>query len=72
MVFPYMDHDLAGLLFAYKLPEREIKLFTWQVLEGTEYLHSVRWLKRLFRALTMAQPEEHTTLFNRITFSIGT
>ena len=44
MVFPYMDHDLAGLLenkqATFSMPQ--IKLYAKQLLEGTHYLHSVR------------------------------
>ncbi|KAF8600562.1 Pkinase-domain-containing protein [Ceratobasidium sp. AG-I] len=41
MVFPYMDHDLAGLLEnpSVKFSPSQIKLYMRQLLEGTEYLH---------------------------------
>lgn len=44
MVFPYMDHDLAGLLEneRVKLQPSQIKLYMKQLLEGTEYMHHVR------------------------------
>ena len=44
MVFPYMDHDLAGLLDneRVKLSPSQIKLYMKQLLEGTEYMHKVR------------------------------
>ena len=44
MVFPYMDHDLAGLLEneRVKLTPSQIKLYMKQLLEGTEYMHYVR------------------------------
>lgn len=44
MVFPYMDHDLAGLLEneRVKLQPSHIKLYMKQLLEGTEYMHRVR------------------------------
>jgi serine/threonine-protein kinase BUR1 len=44
MVFPYMDHDLAGLLEneRVQLQPSHIKLFMRQLLEGTEYMHRVR------------------------------
>ena len=44
MVFPYMDHDLAGLLEndRVKLQPSQIKLYMKQLLEGTEYMHKVR------------------------------
>jgi serine/threonine protein kinase len=43
MVFPYMDHDLAGLLEndRVKFTPSQIKLYMKQLLEGTEYLHRV-------------------------------
>lgn len=45
MVFPYMDHDLAGLLEneRVKLSPSQIKLYMKQLLEGTEYMHRVRF-----------------------------
>lgn len=45
MVFPYMDHDLAGLLentSAVQLQASHIKQYMKQLLEGTAYLHRVR------------------------------
>jgi serine/threonine-protein kinase BUR1 len=53
MVFPYMDHDLAGLLENERvtLNPSQIKLYMKQLLEGTEYMHRVRagsTLSRLF------------------------
>jgi serine/threonine-protein kinase BUR1 len=46
MVFPYMDHDLAGLLEneRVKLQPSHIKLYMKQLLEGTEYMHQVSHL----------------------------
>jgi serine/threonine protein kinase len=43
MVFPYMDHDLAGLLEneRVQLSPSHIKLYMKQLLEGTEYMHRV-------------------------------
>lgn len=43
MVFPYMDHDLAGLLEneRVKLTPSHIKLYMRQLMEGTEYMHRV-------------------------------
>lgn len=43
MVFPYMDHDLAGLLENpnVKLSISQIKLYTLQLCEGVGYLHRV-------------------------------
>lgn len=49
MVFPYMDHDLAGLLEneRVKLLPSQIKLYMKQLLEGTEYMHRVSALIQL-------------------------
>lgn len=43
MVFPYMDHDLAGLLEnrTVRLETAHIKQYSKQLLEGTAYLHRV-------------------------------
>lgn len=43
MVFPYMDHDLAGLLEnrSVRLETAHIKQYSKQLLEGTAYLHRV-------------------------------
>ena len=43
MVFPYMDHDLAGLLENRDvvLNEAQIKQYAIQLLEGTAYMHRV-------------------------------
>ena len=53
MVFPYMDHDLAGLLEneRVKLSPSQIKLYMKQLLGGTEYIHRVRfpYSRRYFR-----------------------
>ncbi|CED84451.1 pkinase-domain-containing protein [Phaffia rhodozyma] len=42
MVFPYMDHDLAGLLQnpEVTLSHSHIKLYAQQLLTGTAYLHA--------------------------------
>jgi serine/threonine protein kinase len=44
MAFPYMDHDLAGLLEneRVQLTISHIKLYMKQLFEGTEYMHRVR------------------------------
>ncbi|KAI8088255.1 kinase-like domain-containing protein [Thamnidium elegans] len=41
MVFPYMDHDLEGLLDnpVVQLTKSQVKTYFKQLLEGTEYLH---------------------------------
>lgn len=46
MVFPYMDHDLAGLLEneRVKLQPSHIKLYMKQLLEGTAYMHRASFL----------------------------
>jgi serine/threonine-protein kinase BUR1 len=47
MVFPYMAHDLAGLLENKKivrLDQSLLKLYARQLLLGTSYLHRVRSL----------------------------
>ena len=43
MVFPYMDHDLAGLLEnpMVKLQPQHIKSYIKQLLEGLDYMHKV-------------------------------
>lgn len=43
MIFPYMEHDLAGLLAnkAVVLEHGTIKTYAFQLLEGTAYLHRV-------------------------------
>lgn len=58
MVFPYMDHDLAGLLEneRVKLQPSHIKLYMKQLLEGTEYMHRVRAL----RPCCMDAPDVHS------------
>lgn len=43
MVFPYMDHDLCGLLAntAFSVTQSLAKLLLRQILEGLAYIHSV-------------------------------
>ena len=43
MVFPYMDHDLCGLLAnqAFKLNLSLAKLLMRQLLEGLAFIHAV-------------------------------
>jgi serine/threonine-protein kinase BUR1 len=43
MVFPYMEHDLSGLLEnpAVQFTEPQIKCYLMQLLEGLRYLHAV-------------------------------
>jgi serine/threonine-protein kinase BUR1 len=49
MVFPYMDHDLAGLLEnpEVKLSPSHVKAYMKQLLEGLEYMHSVSKITQL-------------------------
>ncbi|KAL4868474.1 hypothetical protein BDV12DRAFT_209174 [Aspergillus spectabilis] len=46
MVFPYMEHDLSGLLEnpAVHFTEAQIKCYMIQLLEGLKYLHGVLFL----------------------------
>ncbi|KAI0684211.1 kinase-like domain-containing protein [Cytidiella melzeri] len=55
MVFPYMDHDLAGLLEneRVKLSPSQIKLYMKQLLEGTEYMHRNHILHRDMKAANL-------------------
>ncbi|EJD05345.1 Pkinase-domain-containing protein [Fomitiporia mediterranea MF3/22] len=55
MVFPYMDHDLAGLLEneRVKLSPSQIKLYMKQLLEGTEYMHHNHILHRDMKAANL-------------------
>ncbi|KAI0064903.1 Pkinase-domain-containing protein [Artomyces pyxidatus] len=55
MVFPYMDHDLAGLLEneRVKLQPSQIKLYMKQLLEGTEYMHQNHILHRDMKAANL-------------------
>lgn len=49
MVFPYLEHDLAGLLEnkSINLSVSQAKLFAQQLLRGTAYLHQVSSLVSL-------------------------
>ncbi|KAI8984392.1 kinase-like domain-containing protein [Mycotypha africana] len=55
MVFPYMDHDLAGLLDNPKvrLTQPQIKTYLKQLLEGTAYLHHNNILHRDMKAANL-------------------
>jgi serine/threonine protein kinase len=48
MVFPFLDHDLTGLVEnpAVKLTQPQIKSYIKQVLEATAYLHRNKILHR--------------------------
>jgi serine/threonine protein kinase len=67
MVFPYMDHDLAGLLEneRVKLQPSHIKLYMRQLLEGTAYMHRVSSFSDVINSA-------FTTSFYRIISSIVT
>jgi serine/threonine-protein kinase BUR1 len=43
MVFPYMDHDMNGLLENpnVRFTPSQIKSYIYQLLDGTRYLHKV-------------------------------
>jgi len=55
MVFPYMDHDLAGMLEneRVKLSPSQIKLYMKQLLEGTEYMHRNHIVHRDMKAANL-------------------
>ncbi|KAF9111614.1 serine/threonine protein kinase, CMGC, CDC2/CDK sub [Mortierella sp. AM989] len=55
MVFPYMDHDLSGLLNNPKvrLSVPQIKLYMKQLLEGTIYMHAQKILHRDMKAANL-------------------
>ncbi|KAG0743273.1 hypothetical protein G6F57_001291 [Rhizopus arrhizus] len=55
MVFPYMDHDLAGLLDnpSVRLSQPQIKAYLKQLLEGTAYLHHNKILHRDMKAANL-------------------
>ncbi|KAI0727504.1 Pkinase-domain-containing protein [Fomitopsis betulina] len=55
MVFPYMDHDLAGLLEneRVQLSPSQIKLYMKQLIEGTEYMHRNHILHRDMKAANL-------------------
>ncbi|KAF9581142.1 serine/threonine protein kinase, CMGC, CDC2/CDK sub, partial [Lunasporangiospora selenospora] len=55
MVFPYMDHDLSGLLNNPKvrLSVPQIKLYMKQLLEGTVYMHGQKILHRDMKAANL-------------------
>lgn len=61
MVFPYMDHDLAGLLEneRVQLSPSQIKLYMKQLIEGTEYMHRVSTFHRIYTAKHSAIAEPY-------------
>ncbi|KAG8943456.1 serine/threonine protein kinase, CMGC, CDC2/CDK sub [Tulasnella sp. 424] len=60
MAFPYMDHDLAGLLKnpTISLQPSHIKLFMKQLLEGTSYLHRNHILHRDIKSANLLIDKE--------------
>ena len=55
MVFPYMHHDLSGLLdnTEAKLSEAHIKSYIQQLLQGLKYLHNSKILHRDMKAANL-------------------
>lgn len=53
MVFPYMDHDLCGLLSnnAFIISNSINKLLFRQILEGMDFIHAVSCLTHFERCL---------------------
>ena len=75
MVFPYMDHDLCGLLANsdFKLNHSVAKLLMKQILQGMDYIHAVCLLSPFLHAshfcsarLTLLGADDRTTLFIEI------
>ncbi|KAJ5541987.1 hypothetical protein N7535_004405 [Penicillium sp. DV-2018c] len=55
MVFPYMEHDLSGLLEnpAVQFSEPQIKCYLMQLLEGLKFMHANRILHRDMKAANL-------------------
>ncbi|CAI7579698.1 unnamed protein product, partial [Penicillium viridicatum] len=55
MVFPYMEHDLSGLLEnpAVHFTEPQIKCYLMQLLEGLKFMHANRILHRDMKAANL-------------------
>ncbi|KAG8820658.1 serine/threonine protein kinase, CMGC, CDC2/CDK sub [Serendipita sp. 399] len=60
VVFPYMDHDLAGLLEnkSVQLSQSHIKLYMKQLLEGVEYMHDNHIIHRDIKAANILVSNE--------------
>lgn len=61
MVFPYMAHDLAGLLENKSIISFDLsllKLYSQQLLEGTSYLHRNKILHRDMKAANLLISDE--------------
>jgi serine/threonine protein kinase len=70
MVFPYMDHDLCGLLANsdFKLNHSVAKLLMKQILQGMDYIHAVcpHLSATAFAHPTMFGANDRTTSFIEI------
>ncbi|KAG8861075.1 serine/threonine protein kinase, CMGC, CDC2/CDK sub [Serendipita sp. 411] len=60
VVFPYMDHDLSGLLEnkSVQLSQSHIKLYMKQLLEGVEYMHDNHIIHRDIKAANILVSNE--------------
>lgn len=60
VVFPYMDHDLAGLLEnnSVQLSQSHIKLYMKQLFEGVEYMHDNHIVHRDIKAANILVSNE--------------
>jgi serine/threonine protein kinase len=74
MVFPYMDHDLCGLLANsdFKLNHSVAKLLMKQILQGMDYIHAVCLLPSVMiysstlHSATLLGANDRTTSFIEI------
>jgi hypothetical protein len=66
MVFPYMDHDLCGLLSNsdFKLNHSVAKLLMRQILLGMDYIHAVCFIFSTRASHFLgSHADDRTTLF---------